>query len=103
MNAGGTITRSSAYIPKVSCIAAALSVLPVLWIFLAQPSADLGPLLFCLSVALAIFALVLGFAGLYTARPLTLSVSGIVLSVIVLLFWGFLLFMAMIAAMIALP
>ena len=64
MDADSTITRSSPFIPKASCFAAVLSVLPVLWLFLlVKPSDDVGPLAFCLSVALAAIALVLGLVG----------------------------------------
>ena len=104
MNADSTITRASPFIPKASCFAAVLSVLPVLWLFLfVEPPNDVGPLAFYLSVSLAVIALVLGLVGLFVARPYAYSISGIVLSVVVILFWGFLLLLAIIAAMIALP
>ena len=104
MDADSTITHSSPFIPKASCFAAVLSVLPVLWLFLfVKPSDDVGPLAFCLSVALAVIALVLGLVGLFVARRYVYSISGIVLSVVVILFWGILLLLASIAAMIALP
>lgn len=104
MDADSTITRSSPFIPKASLFAAVLSVFPVLWLFLfVTPSDGVGPLAFCLSVSLAVIALVLGLVGLFVARPYAYSISGIVLSVVVILFWGFLLLMAIIAAMIALP
>ena len=104
MNAGSTTTRSMPFIPKASFFAAVLSMLPVLWLFLfAKPTDDVGPLAFCLSVSLAVIALVLGLRGLFVARPYAYSVAGIMLSSFVLLLWGFLFLLAIIAAMIALP
>lgn len=104
MEAGRIFTRSSNFIPKASCLAAGLSVLPVLWLFfVVTPSDAVAPLAFFLSVLLAVAALVLGLIGLFVGRPYMYSISGVLLSGVVLLFWGFLLLMAVVAAMIALP
>ncbi|MEI8381784.1 MAG: hypothetical protein WCJ09_16770 [Planctomycetota bacterium] len=105
MNADRIITRSSPVISKASCLAAGLSVLPVLWLFLVvTPSNNaIAPLAFFLSVPLAVAAFVLGLIGLFVDRRYMYSISGVVLSGVVLLFWGFLLLLAVVTAMIALP
>jgi hypothetical protein len=105
MDANRIITRSSPVISKASCLAAGLSVLPVLWLFVVvTPSNNaVAPLAFYLSVPLAVAALVLGLIGLFAGRPYAYSISGVLLSGLVLLFWGLLLLMAVVAAMIALP
>jgi hypothetical protein len=90
-------------IPQISCLAAVLSVLPGLWLLLvASPDGQGGPPAFLLSVSLAIVGLVLGVVALFVARSLAYSIAGILLSLLVLLFWGYLVLLA-IASAIALP
>lgn len=106
MDANRIITRSSPVISKASCLAAGLSVLPVLGLVLvgtpSNNSANVS-LAFFVSASLAVAALVLGLIGLVVGRPYLYSISGVVLSGVVLLFWGLLLLMAVVTAMIALP
>ena len=100
----GTATSSWSAVPKASCCVAVLSTLPILWLFLfVNPNDSVGPQAFCLSVSLAVVGLILGVTGLFTARPYGYSVTGIILSGVILLFWAGLLLMAVLINMIALP
>lgn len=105
MDADPIISQPSAFIPKASCLAAGLSVLPVLGLFLVGTPSDSAnvSLAFFVSASLAVAALVLGLIGLFVGRPYMYSISGVLLSGVVLLFWGLLLLVAVVTAMIALP
>lgn len=81
-----------------------LSVLLVVWLFLfVKPTDSVGPSAFWLSVSLAGISLILGVTGLSTGRPYGYSVTGLILSSGILLFWAGLLFLTILANMIALP
>ena len=103
MNAGTDLLKRSV-IPKASCYAGVLSVLLVVWLILfVKPTDSVGPSAFWLSASLAGISLILGVAGLLTGRPYGYSVTGLILSGGILLFWAGLLFLAVVANMIALP